>query len=64
MRVPWKVQRLGARVREVWNNPRVKAAVDFGEMDQGEVREEIVMGIACGGKAGSQGSTVILLSHA
>ena len=47
----------------MWNNPRVKAAVDFGEMDQGEVREEIVMGIACGGKLGSHGGKVILLSH-
>ena len=28
----------------MWSNPRVKAAVDCGEMDQGEVREEIVAG--------------------
>ena len=64
MRVPWKVQQLGARDQEVWNYPRVKAAVDFGEMDRGEVMEETVMGIACGGKVGSQGSKVILLSNA
>ena len=60
MRVPWKVQRLGARVWEVWSDPRAKAAVDFGEMDQGEVREEVVMGIACwrkGGQPRKQGDT-------
>ena len=60
MRVPWKVQRLGARVREVWSDPRAKAAVDFGEMNQGEVREETVMGIACWRKVGQprkQGDT-------
>ena len=60
MRVPWKVQRLGARVREVWSDPRAKAAVDFGEMNQGEVREETVMGIACwrkGGQPRKQGDT-------
>ena len=61
---PWNVQRLGARVREVWSDPRAKAAVDFGEMNQGEVREETAMGYACGGKPGSHGSKAILLSHA
>ena len=34
------------------------------ETDQGDVREEIVVGNACGGKQGSHGSKVILLSHA
>ena len=28
------------------------AAVDYGETDQGDVREEIVAGNACGGKPG------------
>ena len=32
--------------------------------DQGEVREETVMGNACGRKPGSRGSKAILLSHA
>ena len=42
---------------------RARAAVDYGETDQGDVREEIVVGNACGGKPGSHGSKVILLSH-
>ena len=33
------------------------------EMDGGNVREEIVVGNACGGKPGSHGSKAILLSH-
>ena len=68
--IPWtgmqvlrKVQRLEAGVEGLWSNPRVRAAVDCGEMDQGDVREEIVVGHACGGKPGSHGSKVILLSH-
>ena len=32
-------------------------------MDLGDVREEIVVGNACGGKPGSHGSKAILLSH-
>ena len=47
----------------MWSNPRTKAAVDGGEMDQGDVKEEIVGGNACGGEQGSLGSKVILLSH-
>ena len=43
---------------------RVRDAVDCGEIDRGEVREEIVVGNACGGKLGSHGSKAILLSHA
>ena len=39
------------------------AAVDCGEMDPGDVREEIVVGNARGGNPGSHGSKVILLSH-
>ena len=61
--IPWKVQWLGAGVKGLWSNPRVRAAVDCGEMDQGDVREEIVVGNACGGKPGSHGSKAILLSH-
>ena len=40
------------------------AAVDCGQMDPGDVREEIVVGNACGGKLGSHGSKAILLSRA
>ena len=47
----------------MWSNPRGRAAVDCTETDQGDVREEIVVGNACGGKPGSHGSKVILLSH-
>ena len=48
----------------MWSNPRARVAVDCGQMDRGEEREEIVVGKACGGKLGSHGSKVILLSHA
>ena len=41
----------------MWSNPRARAAVDCAETDQGEVREETVVGNACGGKPGSQGDT-------
>ena len=41
----------------------MRAAVDRREMDQEDVREETVVGNACGGKPGSHGSKVILLSH-
>ena len=47
----------------MWSNPRVKAAVDCTETDRGDVREEIVVGNACGGKPGSHGSKAILLRH-
>ena len=63
MQVPWRVQWLGAGVWGLWSNPRVRAAVDCGERDQGDVREEIVLGNACGGKPSNQGSKAILLSH-
>ena len=49
--VPWKPQRLGAGVWGLWSDPRVRTAVDCGETN---VREEIVVGNACGGKPGSQ----------
>ena len=48
----------------MWSNPRARAAVDCGETDLGDVRKEIVVGNACGGKPGSNGSKAILLSHA
>jgi len=41
----------------------VRAAVDCGETDRGDVREGTVVGNACGGKPGSHGSKMILLSH-
>ena len=41
-----------------------RAAVDGRQTDQGDVREETVVGNACGGKPGSHGSKAILLSHA
>ena len=41
----------------------VRAAVDCGETDGGDVREEIVVGNICGGKPSSHGSKEILLSH-
>ena len=40
----------------MWSNPRARAAVDCGETDQGDVREEIMVGIAFRGKPGSDGS--------
>ena len=46
----------------MWSNPRARAAVDCRETDQGDVRE-MVVGNACGGKPGSHGNKVILLSH-
>ena len=42
---------------------RARAAVDCRETDRGDVREEIVVGNACGGKLGSHGSKAILLSQ-
>ena len=47
----------------MWSNHRARAAVDCRMMDWGDVREEIVLGNACGGKLGSHGSKVILMSH-
>ena len=42
----------------------MRAAVDCRKMDRGGVKEEIVVGNACGGKPGSHESKAILLSHA
>ena len=39
----------------------MRAAADCGEMDWGNVREETVVGNACGGKPGIHGSKVIML---
>ena len=64
MQVPWKAQQLGTGVWGLWTEPRSRAAVDCGEMDREEVRGEIVVGNACGGKPGSHGRKAILLSHA
>ena len=47
----------------MWSNPRARAVVDFRETDLGDVKEEIVVGNACGGKLGSHGSKAIALSH-
>ena len=56
MQIPWKVQWLVAGVYGLWSNPKVRAAVDCGETDQGDVREGTVVGNACGRKPGSHGS--------
>ena len=48
---------------EIAEQPQGRAAADCGEMDQGDVRKEIVVGNACGGKPGSHGSKDIVLSH-
>ena len=63
MQIPWKVQRLEAGFWGLWSNPRVRAAVDCWEVAQGDMREEVVVGNVCGGKPGSHGSKVMLLSH-
>ena len=41
----------------------MRATVDCGETDPGDVREEIVVGNACVRKPGNHGSKAILLSH-
>ena len=40
----------------------MRAAVDCREMYRGDVREEIVVGNACGGKPGSHANKAILWS--
>ena len=42
----------------------MRAAVDHGEKDLGDVREEIVVGNACGGKPGNHGSKTIPSTYA
>ena len=46
----------------MWSNPRARAAVDWGETDGGDVREETVVGNAYGGKPESHGSKAIQLN--
>ena len=40
----------------MWSNPRARAAVDSGEIDQGDVKEEIVVGNSFGRKPWKQGN--------
>ena len=47
----------------MWRKPRVSAAIDFREMDPGDVREEIMVENASGGKPDSQRSKVMQLGH-
>ena len=58
-RVPWKAQLLGLEFGECGGIPGLTAE----RWIEGEVREESVLGNACGGKPGSHGSKTILLSH-
>ena len=48
----------------MWSNLNARAAVDCRETDRGDVKEEIVVGNACGEKPGSHGSKAIMLSNA
>ena len=41
----------------------MRSAVDCGEMARGDMKEEIVVGNAYGGKQRSQGGKVMMLSH-
>ena len=50
--------------RGFWHNLGERAAVDYREMYQGDMKEEIVVVYACEGKPGSHESKAILLSHA
>ena len=45
----------------LWSNRRARVAVDCGETDQGDVRQEIVVGNACGGNLGNHGSKAICI---
>ena len=45
-----KAQQLGAGVSGLWSNPRARAAIDCRETNRGDLREETVVGNACGGK--------------
>ena len=51
----------GSWSTRLWSNSRVRAAVDCGKNDLGDVREEIVVESACGRMPGSHGSKTILL---
>ena len=50
----------GSWSTRLWSNSRVRAAVDCGKNDLGDVREVIVLESACGRKPGSHGSKTIL----
>ena len=56
--------RTGTQSLGIVERSQERVAVDCGETDQKEVREETVVGNACGGKLCSHGSKAILLSHA
>ena len=45
------------------SNPKVRSAVDCGEMPHGDVREEIAVGNTFGEKLGGHGGKVTQLSH-
>ena len=47
----------------MWSNPRARAALDYGETDGGDLREETVVGNIYGGKPSNHESKMILLSH-
>ena len=47
----------------MWGKPRTRAAVDCEDTDGRDVREEILVGNARGGKPGSPGSKMIQLTH-
>ena len=62
--MPWTGMQVHRKVREPeFRDCGARAAVDYRETDQGDGREEIVVGNAGGGNAGSHGSKAILLSH-
>ena len=63
MQVPWNMRCLGARVKGLESNPKVRSAVDCGEMPHGDVREEIAVGNTFGEKLGGHGGKVTQLSH-
>ena len=57
-------QCLGADLYGLWSNPMARAAVDCREAELGDMRQQVVVGNACGRKSSSHGSKAILLSHA
>ena len=61
--VPRNMRCLGAGAKGLESNPKVRSAVDYGEMAHRDVREEIAVGNTFGEKLGSHGSKVTVLSH-
>jgi len=54
----------GIRIRQSLPHPYIsRRGMQIPWKDQGDVREENVVGNACGGKSGSHGSKAVLLSH-